>query len=160
MNQEFKVGQIVTRKELTNLLCNEELEAGLINAGQSMSASIINGRFKKFTNLQFDIQWIDEVATEGIVVAISQPTKNIAEEFIQTLVYKNILKIISDNRLIKDRIKALEYSEWNVDIFPMGSGGVGQVKEMSETIRVQIGYGTGKHNYAYAVEIPKSEIIL
>ena len=67
---------------------------------------------------------------------------------------KEIKSVINSNRLVIDRIEALNKEGYTVQRVPMGSGGVGQVKEMSDgTTRIQIGYGVTRHNYAYAVII-------
>lgn len=66
-----------------------------------------------------------------------------------------IEKIIRENRLVSDRESQLHRAGIAYDTFPMGSGGVGQIKEMSDHYRVQVGYGVGKHNYATAAIIKK-----
>lgn len=74
------------------------------------------------------------------------------EQKIQTI--KNLVRTaIANNYFIKDREDklgvALPADKYWFDDKPMGSGGVGQVKEMKDgTVRFQIGYGRGKHNYA------------
>lgn len=66
-----------------------------------------------------------------------------------------IEKAIRENRLVSDRESELHRAGIAYDTFPMGSGGVGQIKEMSDHYRIQIGYGVGKHNYATAAIIKK-----
>jgi len=69
-----------------------------------------------------------------------------------TQLIKEIQKVVSANRLISDRIKNLLEMGLTVERVRMGSGGVMQVKEMSNgSKRIQIGYGVGKYNYAMAV---------
>lgn len=68
---------------------------------------------------------------------------------------KNIQKVVSDNRLVSDRVIKLRDMGYTVRECPMGSGGVMQVKELKSETRIQVGYGKGKHNYAYAVIIKK-----
>lgn len=68
---------------------------------------------------------------------------------------KNIQKVVSDNRLVSDRVEKLREMGYTVEERLMGSGGVLQVKEMKKETRIQIGYGKGKYNYAYAVIIKK-----
>lgn len=68
---------------------------------------------------------------------------------------ETIEKIIYENRLVFDRELALQDAGIAHDTFPMGSGGVGQIVEMSDHYRIQIGYGVGKHNYAPAAIIKK-----
>ena len=63
---------------------------------------------------------------------------------------------ISGIRLIDDRISILRDLEFvgHFEEKPMGSGGVGQYKEMKDgTLRVQIGYGHGKSNYAMCLVV-------
>jgi len=69
---------------------------------------------------------------------------------------KEIKAIISEHRLIADRRKAI-YTEMELICmeYPMGPGGVGQVIEMKNHYRVQIGYGHGRNNYAMAVYLAK-----
>lgn len=67
--------------------------------------------------------------------------------------YNKILSIIKSNRLIVDRRREIGFD--NVEIKPMGSGGIGQIKSFNNEVYVQIGYGKGKYNYAYAVKIGK-----
>lgn len=69
--------------------------------------------------------------------------------------YKAILNIISSNRTKSERETALHKAGFDYATFPMGSGGVGQVRVMSDHVRVQASYGTGKHNYALAVILKK-----
>ena len=68
---------------------------------------------------------------------------------------KNIQKVVSDNRSVSDRVEKLREMGYTVNECPMGSGGVLQVKELKNETRIQVGYGKGKHNYAYAVIIKK-----
>lgn len=68
---------------------------------------------------------------------------------------KNIQKVVSDNRLVSDRVIKLRDMGYTVKECHMGSGGVMQVKELKSEIRIQVGYGKGKYNYAYAVIIKK-----
>lgn len=68
---------------------------------------------------------------------------------------KNIQKVVRENRLVSDRVIKLREMGYIVEERPMGSGGVLQVKELKNETRIQVGYGKGKHNYAYAVIIKK-----
>lgn len=68
---------------------------------------------------------------------------------------KEIENAINSNMLVDDRAEALEVSGYEIDTFAMGSGGVGQVVEMKDHYRIQIGYGVSRHNYAKAVVIKK-----
>jgi len=70
-----------------------------------------------------------------------------------TTLKSKIKKIIFSERLISKRIERIEKLGLTVNIAPMGSGGKGQIKEMSYCSRVQISYGWGKWNYAYVVDI-------
>ncbi len=67
---------------------------------------------------------------------------------------EHIMQQIAGITRIQKRVDYLRSKGYSVNEYPMGSGGVGQVKVMSDHIRIQIGYGHGKHNYAYAVVIP------
>lgn len=67
--------------------------------------------------------------------------------------YNRIISIIKSHRLIVDRRREIGFN--NVDIKPMGSGGVGQIKSFNKEVYVQIGYGKSNYNYAYAVKIGK-----
>jgi hypothetical protein len=67
-----------------------------------------------------------------------------------------IIKMIEDVRLIEDRISVLGEYEiiHHFEEFFMGSGGVGQYKQMQDgTLRIQIGYGKGKNNKAMCAVI-------
>ena len=67
--------------------------------------------------------------------------------------YKIICEVVDSTRLISERVKKLENMGYLVFEFPMGSGGVKQKKELQNETRIQIGYGHGRHNYAYAVQL-------
>ena len=72
----------------------------------------------------------------------------------KTLEIKKIEKVVKSNRLVSDRIKALEKLGFQVEELPMGPGGILQQKKMANgTTRIQIGYGHGRHNYAMAVTL-------
>ena len=73
---------------------------------------------------------------------------------IPAIVTNDINNAIAQNARVSDRAAALEAKGYKVNRVPMGSGGVGQTKVMSDHIRIQIGYGTGRHNYAQAVILP------
>lgn len=94
----------------------------------------------------FDIEFRFE---ESVIDPDSLPKTVLAED------YKKIMSVVKQNRLIADRISKLTEMGYSVSEFPMGSGGVGQIREMSGTIRIQISYGHGRHNYAHAVELEK-----
>lgn len=67
---------------------------------------------------------------------------------------KKIERIVKNNRLISDRVKALESLGFSVKELPMGSGGVLQRKYMANgEIRIQVGYGHSRYNYAATVVI-------
>jgi hypothetical protein len=68
---------------------------------------------------------------------------------------EKIKKIISEERLIKNRVKRIEGLGVACEERPMGSGGVGQTKETKDEIRIQVGYGHGRHNYAMCAIINK-----
>jgi len=77
-------------------------------------------------------------------------TKNFKEQF------EEIKNVVKSSRLVDDKVNKLTELGYDVQELPMGSGGVLQVKEMRDgTIRVQIGYGHGRYNYAMCVVINK-----
>ena len=69
---------------------------------------------------------------------------------------KTITKVVNENKRVSDRIEKLQELGYSVAEFSMGSGGVLQVKELKDEKRVQISYGRGKYNYAYAVSLKKN----
>jgi len=76
------------------------------------------------------------------------------------LTIDSALYAIKNNRMIKDRIGCIlciisgvinhEFRE-----IAMGSGGVGQLKIVKNEIRLQIGYGHSRHNFATTLVIFK-----
>ena len=67
---------------------------------------------------------------------------------------REIIEKVCNTRLVSDRVSIAKDYRLIVEELPMGSGGVGQHKVMSNgTLRVQIGYGHGKHNYAMCVVV-------
>ena len=66
---------------------------------------------------------------------------------------QDIMQQIAGITRIQKRIDYLRSKGYSVNEYPMGAGGVGQVKVLKDHIRIQIGYGRSKHNYAYAVVI-------
>lgn len=69
---------------------------------------------------------------------------------------KTITKVVNENKRVSDRIKKLRELGYSVSEVSMGSGGVLQVKELNLETRVQISYGWGYNNYAYAVRLKKN----
>lgn len=69
---------------------------------------------------------------------------------------KTITKVVNENKRVSDRIKKLRKFGYSVSECSMGSGGVLQVKELKDETRVQISYGHGRYNYAYAVRLKKN----
>ena len=63
--------------------------------------------------------------------------------------------IISKHRLVSDRVNELSKNGYNIKECAMGSGGVGQIKVLKDEVRIQVGFGHGKHNYAKCVTINK-----
>lgn len=78
-----------------------------------------------------------------------------SKEFKKTETYRSIMGNAAKHRLIKDRREHLKSCGFEVATKPMGSGGIGQVKIMSDHYRVQVGYGVSKHNYALCVIVPE-----
>lgn len=68
---------------------------------------------------------------------------------------KEISKVVYSERLVSNRIAKLIKLGYEINEYAMGSGGVMQVKELDNETRIQIGYGHGKHNYAFAVSLKK-----
>ena len=62
-----------------------------------------------------------------------------------------VREIISTNKLVSDRENKLIEKGFVIKECPMGSGGTGQIKTFKNEVRMQIGYGHGKHNYAKCV---------
>lgn len=77
------------------------------------------------------------------------------DKFKTTKSYKEVMSIVDQYRRVDDRIGDIEAQGYSIETLPMGSGGVGQVKEMSDHFRIQISYGTSRHNYAHAVKVFK-----
>lgn len=69
---------------------------------------------------------------------------------------KTITKVVNENKRVSDRIEKLQKLGYSVAEFAMGSGGVLQVKELKCETRVQISYGHGRYNRAYAVSLKKN----
>ena len=68
----FKLNEEVTRLELTQLLCKEEIESGLINEEKPlMMTSIIDSRFIAYTGKKLRINWNGDLNKTGVVVEIS-----------------------------------------------------------------------------------------
>jgi hypothetical protein len=65
--------------------------------------------------------------------------------------YKIIMKIVSENRTIKNREKDLFEAGFDIEEKRCGAGGVGNIIELKNEVRIQIGYGHGKNNYAKCV---------
>jgi cysteine sulfinate desulfinase/cysteine desulfurase-like protein len=76
------------------------------------------------------------------------------EKFKASADYTIIKSVIERHYHIRERIRALSNIGYDVEHVPMGSGGVGQIKNVKNAIRMQISCGHGKHNYANAVVIP------
>lgn len=62
-----------------------------------------------------------------------------------------VKSIISKHRLVSDRVKDLEKRGFDVAERAMGSGGTGQIKTYKKEVRVQVGYGKSRNNYAKCV---------
>lgn len=74
--------------------------------------------------------------------------KNLDQQF------KKIQEVVLSTRLVADRVAKLEKMGFNVAEYPMGTGGILQKKRMANSeIRVQIGYGHGRWNYAMCVTL-------
>lgn len=62
-----------------------------------------------------------------------------------------IKEVIKNNRLIADRENKLKEMGYTIETRAMGTGGVGQVEKLKSESRMQIGYGSGRYNYAKVV---------
>lgn len=94
---------------------------------------------------------------KATIYSIEKPTdtRNIkSQKFFA--VAKEVRRVIGHYHYIKDRedelmktIPSILGDGFSIETLPMGSGGVGQIKEMKDgTTRIQFGYGVSKHNYA------------
>lgn len=77
------------------------------------------------------------------------------KEVKESAAYKQIMQIVTANKTVSARETELHKAGFSYATFPMGSGGVGQIKEMKDHYRIQVGYGVGKHNYAVAAILKK-----
>lgn len=69
---------------------------------------------------------------------------------------REVKNAINNFHFVKERVNYLQDKLGvEIDERPMGSGGVGQIKEMANEIRIQIGYGKSKYNYAMCVIVKK-----
>jgi hypothetical protein len=62
-----------------------------------------------------------------------------------------ISRIVNSTRLVDDRQDKLIKAGYTIAERPMGSGGLLQFKKVKDEIRVQIGYGHSRNNYAMCV---------
>ena len=77
-------------------------------------------------------------------------TKNFKEQLAE------IKNVVESSRLVDDRVNKLTELGYDTQEFPMGSGGVLQIRGMRDgTVRVQVGYGRGRYNYAMCVVLDK-----
>lgn len=87
---------------------------------------------------------IDKITKEDNILHASYIAKRVIEEY---------------HFIAKRKIEALLLAEQErlsikIETHPMGSGGVGTVKIMKDrTVRIQIGYGTGRYNYAPCIVV-------
>ena len=66
-----------------------------------------------------------------------------------------IKEVIATEKHLPVRAQRIYDLGYSVQELPMGRGGIGQVKEMKDHYRIQIGHGKGRYNYAYAAIINK-----
>ena len=78
-------------------------------------------------------------------------TKNIEIMKFSQKKVDEVKKIIAKHRLVADRENELRKKGFKVAEKPMGPGGTGQIKTLKSEIRMQIGHGSGKYNYAKCV---------
>lgn len=80
-------------------------------------------------------------------------TEDLINEIKQSAIYNNVLNIIKENRLIKDRVKILNDLCLDIINKPVGSGGVGSIIFRKDGVYIQISYGVTRYNYADIVKI-------
>lgn len=70
-------------------------------------------------------------------------------------------KIVKDNRFLVNRENKCNKIGLDISYVCMGSGGIGQTKINKATglFCVQIGYGSGRYNFALVVLIPKDRML-
>ena len=67
---------------------------------------------------------------------------------------KTIETIVNTNHFVCDRVSKLRKLGFEVKQLPMGCGGVLQKKKMNNgELRIQIGYGHGRYNYAMTLKL-------
>lgn len=66
---------------------------------------------------------------------------------------KEVQAVTNKHRKIVDRESELIELGYYVGEYAMGSGGKGSIKILKDEVRIQIGCGHGKHNYAKSVSI-------
>lgn len=74
-------------------------------------------------------------------------------EVLKSSIYKSIMDIVNSNRLIKDRLKALDSLGLETINKAVGSGGVGSLIFRKDGVYVQVSYGVTRYNYAELVKI-------
>ena len=67
---------------------------------------------------------------------------------------KEVQAVTNKHRKIADRESELTELGYLVEEHAMGSSGKGSIKFLDDQVRIQIGYGHGRHNYAKCVSIP------
>lgn len=83
--KNFVLNQKVTRKELTSVLCEKEINSGLITSEKPlMQVSIIDAYFKQYTRGKFIIHWLDEEFMNGIVKEMPSFTEE-NKEYVKSL---------------------------------------------------------------------------
>ena len=70
-------------------------------------------------------------------------------------IQEDIRKVLDTEYFIRNRVARLRELGYICEERPMGSGGVGSINETKKEIRIQIGYGHSKWNYAFCVIIQK-----
>jgi len=69
--------------------------------------------------------------------------------------YKEIMNVVNKHNRVINRENELMEMGYCVAERRMGSGGVGQIKNLKNEIRIQIGYGHTGNNYASCIIIKK-----
>jgi len=73
----------------------------------------------------------------------------------QDVIYKKIMKVVNAHKRVVKRENQLFANGYHVAERRCGSGGVGQIINLKNETRIQIGYGHGKNNYASCVILQK-----
>lgn len=71
------------------------------------------------------------------------------------VIYKEVMSVVNAHKRVAKRKIELNQKGYYVSERRCGSGGVGQIIILKNEVRIQIGYGHGKNNYASCVILSK-----